>query len=64
VRLELRNGLRRPADDVAVRRQDEFDTVLFAGLRQAVQRIEVGAHVAVGRVDDGGAAAENITDCP
>jgi len=37
VRLELRDGLCRITDYMAVRRQDEFDVFLLAGQRQAVQ---------------------------
>ena len=48
------------ADGVAVRRQDEVHLVLGAGQAQAVERIQVGAHVAVRRVDHGGAAVEDV----
>ena len=59
-------GNRRPgltaltADGVAVRRQDEADAVLVAGLSQAVQRIKVGAHIAIGWINHGGAAVEDV----
>ncbi|MDT4873592.1 hypothetical protein FQZ97_1088460 [compost metagenome] len=48
------------AQHVAVRGQDEVDTVRLAQPVQLVQRFEVGAHVAVGRVDHGGAAVEDV----
>ncbi|VDO17975.1 unnamed protein product, partial [Brugia timori] len=60
VRLQPRDGLRRRADDVAVRRQDEADVVLRAFAQQPVERVDVGGHVAVGRVDHRRAAVEHV----
>ncbi len=60
VRLQVGDGPARVAQHVAVRRHDEFDAVSFAGGGQHVQRVQVGAHVAVGRIDHGGAAIEHM----
>ena len=58
--LELGNRLRRLAQYVAVGRQDKVDFMGVAGLAEPVQRVEVGGHFAVGRVDDGGASVEDV----
>jgi len=62
--LQVGNGPQRLAvvtpDGVAVRWQDEAHLVLRTGSSQPVQRVEVGAHVAVRRIDHGGAAVEDV----
>ena len=60
VRPELRNRLRSLAQHMAMRRQDEVDLMRVAGAGEPVQRIEVGAHLAIGRIDDGRAAVEDV----
>ena len=58
--LQVRDGAARVAQHVAVCRQDELHAVRLAGSVQRVERIEVVGHVAVGRVNDGGAAVQHM----
>ena len=58
--MALRPPQHRAAQHVAVRGQDEFHAVFGEQGVQPVQRIEVVGHVAVGRVDDGGAAVQDV----
>ena len=60
VGFEMRNRAQCVWHRVAVGRQDEFHAVLHASGMQQVQRIEVMRHIAVGRIDDGGAAVEDM----
>ena len=60
VRPELGNRLRCLAQHMAVRWQDEVDLVRVAGIGELVQRVEVGVHLAIGRVDDGRAAVQYV----
>ena len=60
VRLQVRDGLRRAAQHIAVRGQDEIDVVFGAGGGQVVERLQVVVHVAIGRVHDGGAAVQDV----
>ena len=60
VRLEVRNRLQRVRQHVAVRGQDGAHVVLRAHLVQEVERIQVVGHIAVRRVDHGGAAIEDV----
>ena len=57
---EFGNGAWCIAEHVAVGRGNEFNAVLLAGLGQQVQRVQVVVHVAVWRVDHGGAAVEDV----
>ena len=50
----------RAAQHVAVGGQDEARFVRGAGGVELVERIEIGRHVAIGRVDDGGAAVQDV----
>jgi hypothetical protein len=60
VALELGDGGARLAQHMAVRGQDELHAVFGAGCVEPVERVEVVGHVAVGRVDDGRAAVEDV----
>ena len=45
---------------IAMRWQDELDRMLRTRCTEQVQRIQVVGHVAIGRVNDGGAAVQNM----
>ena len=60
MRLQTGNGRLGMAQHMAVCRGDKFNLVRVAGVTQAVQRIEVGIHVAVGRVNHRCAAIQNV----
>ena len=48
------------AQDIPMGGQDQTNVVAGASCQQFVQRVQVAAHVAVGRADDGGAAIEHM----
>ena len=60
MRFQLLDGQGGKAQHIAVGGQDEFDVQLLAGLCQQVERVQVVCHVAIGRVDDGGAAVQDM----
>ena len=60
VRLELRNRAQCITQHKAVRGQNMADVALLAGCGQHIERIEVGRHVAIGRVHHGGAAIQDV----
>ena len=47
------------AEHMAMRRQNEFDALTGSQSDQHVQRMDVVAHVAIGRIDDRGAAIQD-----
>ncbi len=60
VRLEVRNRPQCIGQRMAVRRQNELHAKCGAGVMQQVQRIQVIPHVAIGRVNHGRAAVQDV----
>ena len=60
VLFQVGDGVARAAQHVAVGGQDEARVVRGAGGVELVERIQVGRHLAIGRVDDGGAAVQDV----
>ena len=57
---ELGNHLPRLAQHVAMGRQEELHLVLGTHRIQIRQALQVLGHIAIGRIDDGGAAIEDV----
>ncbi|MNT46313.1 hypothetical protein D3C72_1829470 [compost metagenome] len=58
--MQLFYHLQRVRERVAVGGQDEAHIARLAGICQLFQRREVQTHVAIGRIDHGGAAVEDV----
>ena len=54
------NRLAGRTQHIPVGRQNEVDGVLNAGSTQHIERIQISRHVAIGRVNDRGAAVEDV----